>query len=66
MISFQFAVTDSQRDLVANYSRSERDRGEKRVNLNLYGNKFYNASKEKSNISGTSSGKQSRQQGEGN
>ena len=63
--TFQFAVTDSQRDLVANYSRSERDKGEKRVNLNLYGNKFYNASKEKSNNSGTSSGKQSRQQGEG-
>ena len=66
LISFQFSVTDSQRDMVANYSRSERDKGErqseKRVNLNLYGNKFYSAKKEKTN----SSGKQNRQQGEGN
>ena len=59
---FQFAVTDSQRDMVANYSRSERDKGEKRVNLNLYGNKFYSAKKEKTN----NSGKQNRPQGEGN
>ena len=51
--------------MVANYSRSERDKGErqseKRVNLNLYGNKFYSAKKEKTN----NSGKQNRPQGEG-
>ena len=62
---FQFSVTDSQRDMVANYSRSERDKGEgwgeKRVNLNLFGNKFYSAKREKTN----SSDKQNRQQGEG-
>ena len=50
--------------MVAAYSRSERDKGERRVNLNLYGNKFYNASKERPN-NGASSGKQTRQHGEG-
>ena len=57
-------MTDSQRDMVAAYSRSERDKGERRVNLNLYGNKFYNASKERPN-NGASLGKQTRQHGEG-
>ena len=49
---FQYTLTESQRDLYSNYSRQERDRqnehsGAGRVNLNLYGNKFYQGNKEK-------------------
>ena len=37
----QFSLTQSQRDLYSNHQEKERtDHG--RVNLNLYGNKFYN------------------------
>ena len=63
-INVQFSVTDSQRDLVSNYARSEREKGgsEKRINLNLYGNKFYSGSKEKHS---TGFGKQNKGQDEG-
>ena len=42
----QYSLTESQRDVYSSYARSERGEagscaGRGRVNLNLYGNKFY-------------------------